>query len=304
VLERVAPPFSGRRMLLKLAVGTARQPRRARARVNRHNLRELRRFRKVEARCNVCGHVGPLLYEMPDLVRLREHRIGTLRETLRCEGCKSKMRDRTLAAGLLRLSRERWGVEATTIDELARVLPPEARILDTDAQSRIGRRLARHPGVLRSLYYPDRGPGEELEDRWAGARVVNVDLEAMPFPDASYDVVITSEVMEHVRHVDTAHREIARCLAPGGTYLFTVPFDPTLEQTWVLIDAETDQPLVLPMHLHGDPGLREEGIKSYRVFGHDLADDLARAGLEGGFAPVDDPRAGIWDGDLWVATKA
>jgi SAM-dependent methyltransferase len=95
-----------------------------------------------------------------------------------------------------------------------------------------------------------------------------VDLEHIPFPDRSFDIVITTEVMEHVRHVDTAHREIARCLDEDGTYLFTVPYDASLARTWQLIDPVTDEPLVRPMHMHGDPGLREEGIKSYRVFGH------------------------------------
>lgn len=289
-------------MALKLAVATARQPGRAGARINRHNLRELRRFRKVRARCNICGHVGPLLYEMPDLVRLAEHHIGTLRETLRCEGCKAKMRDRTIAAGVLDVARERFGVDATTIDELAGRLPAHVRILDTDAQSRFGRRLARAGGVVRSLYVPDRADGELLEDPHGEVR--NVDLERMPFADESFDLVITSEVMEHVRFVDTAHREIRRCLAPGGTYLFTVPYDDALAETWRLIDPETDEPLVLPLHLHGDPGLRPSGIKSYRVFGRDLVDDLRAAGLEGRYAPVDDPAVGVWGGDLFVATRA
>ncbi len=132
--------------------------------------------------------------------------------------------------------------------------------------------------------------------------MVNVDLEQMPFEDDRFDLVITSEVMEHVRHVDVAHREVARCLAPGGRYLFTVPYDPDLAETLVLIDPATDEPLVLPMHIHGDPGLREAGIKSYRVFGRDIVDDLREWGLDARFAPVHDPARGIWDGDLFVAT--
>lgn len=298
MLERIAPPFSARRMFAKLAVEGLREPHRLRSRVNRHNLRELARFRRVKAQCPMCGHIGWLLYELPDLTKLRAHHIEPRRETLRCLGCKAKMRDRTIAAGLLEVLADRFAVRADTIEGLAGELPPDLRILDTDARSRIARRLADVPDVICSLYDADVPNGAALGDEGA----VNVDLEHMPFPDDSFDVIITSEVMEHVRHVEVAHREIARCLRPGGVYLFTVPYDPDFEHTWRLIDPETDEPLVLPMHLHGDPGLRPTGIKSYRVFGRDIIDQLRSAGLDARFVPIWDPARGIFDGDLFSAT--
>ncbi len=86
-----------------------------------------------------------------------------------------------------------------------------------------------------------------------GARVVGVDLDAdalrgaakalrararerggfgtllrgdafhLPFPDACFDRVICSEVMEHVHDYRGAARELARVLRPGGTAAVTVP---------------------------------------------------------------------------------
>lgn len=299
MIGRVAPPFSTRRLALQLLASGIRDPRGLRARVNLHNLRAWNRYRRTAARCNICGHQGTLRYDLPDLETFARHHIRPLRETLRCRGCHGKMRDRVLAAGLLDVLRDR-GVDARTIDDLATVLPPDVRILDTDAHSRIARRLREHPGVFRSLYLPGTANGERLDDE----RMLNVDLEQMPFPDGFFDVIITSEVMEHVRYVDRAHREIARCLRADGTYLFTVPYDPALEHTWVLIDPETDEELVTPPHVHGDPMIREAGIKAYRVFGRDIVDDLERAGLRASFAPVDRPELGILDGDLFVATRA
>ncbi|WP_121251060.1 class I SAM-dependent methyltransferase [Nocardioides ferulae] len=298
MISRLAPPFSTRRLVLQVARQAVREPRRLGHRVNRQNLAAWRHHRRTVARCNLCGHQGPLHYELPDLATFRHHHIEPLRETLRCRGCGAKMRDRVLAAALLEALAER-GVHAETIDELADRLPEGLRILDTDAHSRIARRLRHHPGVVRSLFLPGRDNGEMLDDE----RMLNVDLERMPFPDRSFDIVITSEVMEHVRYADVAHREIARCLTDSGSYLFTVPYDPALEHTWRLIDPVTDLPLVLPMHIHGDPMIRGEGIKSYRVFGRDLVDDLAAAGLRARFAPVHRPELGIFDGDLFVATR-
>ena len=300
MLSSLAPPFSDRRLALQLARLAVRRPRALRDRVNAANLRAWRSYRQVEVRCNICGHTGSLRYELPDLATHRHHHIEPPRETLRCRGCSAKMRDRVVAAGLLDTMAERHGTTASTIEELAGQLPAEVRILDTDAHSRIARRLQQHPGVLRSLYLPGRANGEQLDDE----RMLNVDLESMPFPDGCFDVIVTSEVMEHVRFADRAHREIARCLAPEGTYLFTVPYDPALERTWLLVDPETDEDLVAEPHIHGDPMIRSAGIRSYRVFGRDIVDDLAVAGLHARFAPVDRPGIGVYDGDLFVARRA
>jgi hypothetical protein len=296
MIGRVAPPFTTRRMLLQLGVQAVRRPRALPARINRTNLAAWNRFRRTTARCPLCGHEGSLLHELPDLETFAHHHIDPLRETLRCRGCKAKMRDRMLAAGLLDALGER-GVTASTIDELSTVLPADVTILDTDAHSRISHRLKDHPGFHRSLYVPDRANGDSLGEE----RLLNVDLERMPFSDDSFDIIITSEVMEHVRYVDRAHTEIARCLRPGGTYLFTVPYDERLERTWRLVDEETDRDLVHPPHIHGDPMLREEGIRSYRVFGRDITDQLAKAGLSAEFHRVERPELGIFGGDLFVA---
>lgn len=48
-------------------------------------------------------------------------------------------------------------------------------------------------------------------------------LEALTFPDRSFDLVITQDVMEHIPDPDRAFQEIARVLKPGGAHIFTVP---------------------------------------------------------------------------------
>jgi SAM-dependent methyltransferase len=50
------------------------------------------------------------------------------------------------------------------------------------------------------------------------------DGETFPFPDASFDSLITSEVLEHVFNPDRFVSEMARVLRPGGVLLLTVPF--------------------------------------------------------------------------------
>jgi SAM-dependent methyltransferase len=53
------------------------------------------------------------------------------------------------------------------------------------------------------------------------ARVGSAD--AIPFPDASFDVVACRSVLEHIRRPAAAFAEVARVLRPGGVFIFLTP---------------------------------------------------------------------------------
>ncbi|HYF29310.1 MAG TPA: class I SAM-dependent methyltransferase [Candidatus Paceibacterota bacterium] len=48
-------------------------------------------------------------------------------------------------------------------------------------------------------------------------------IEEMPFTDAEFDAVVSTQVLEHVPHPHLAAKEIFRVLRPGGRALITVP---------------------------------------------------------------------------------
>ena len=58
-----------------------------------------------------------------------------------------------------------------------------------------------------------------------GVRVDVVDLNAggLPYPDASFDLVTCTEVIEHLENFRSTLREIARVLRPGGVFVVTTP---------------------------------------------------------------------------------
>jgi SAM-dependent methyltransferase len=57
-----------------------------------------------------------------------------------------------------------------------------------------------------------------------GVREVQADLNVpLPFADASFDVVLCREVIEHVESVPHTLREFRRVLAPGGRLVLTFP---------------------------------------------------------------------------------
>lgn len=106
-----------------------------------------------------------------------------------------------------------------------------------------------------SVIAVDRGvPEVETTKRWLGAiaetgeavragdgtaarfEVVRGDLLALPFPDASVDRVIASEVLEHIPDDVTAMAEIFRVLKPGGRVAVTVPRYGPERICWALSD--------------------------------------------------------------------
>ena len=74
------------------------------------------------------------------------------------------------------------------------------------------------PAYVPTYFWPDTTPGAFKN----GFRCEN--LEALTFTNASFDLVITQDVMEHVMNPSQAFSEIARTLKPGGAHVFTVPW--------------------------------------------------------------------------------
>ena len=62
----------------------------------------------------------------------------------------------------------------------------------------------------------------EARKRGIDARVARLE-GVLPYPDASFDVVICLEVLEHLVDPETVAREIRRVLKPGGRALISVP---------------------------------------------------------------------------------
>jgi 2-polyprenyl-3-methyl-5-hydroxy-6-metoxy-1,4-benzoquinol methylase len=261
-------------------------------------------WRHTKGRCNICGHDTRFFYQDPALYR----------ESLTCEHCRSTSRYRSIARGVLRALKDIAGVEAPSLAALPTTgVGHKVRIYDT--QVPFAYEVCAYPlgKYLRacdwielnlSMYKPDKPLGARLAEG-----IGNQNLEALTFADASMDIVITSDVMEHVRVDDAAHREIARVLAPGGAYVFTVPHIMALAETRQLVrihdprDASKDEFLCEPEY-HGDANSDDgKGVLAYRCYGGDLRDILESKGFAWDYTFEAYPEIGIENTELFYCRR-
>lgn len=99
--------------------------------------------------------------------------------------------------------------------------------------------------------------------------VMTADLQAMPFEDASFDLVIANHVLEHVADDRAALAEIRRVLRIGGRAVLQTPYCAGLEGTW------EDRAIVSPA-----ARLQAYGQADHvRLYGADIFARIEAAGL-------------------------
>ncbi len=92
-----------------------------------------------------------------------------------------------------------------------------------DAGCGTGRHLLEY-GVLGEAHGIDPSPAAVAACRRRGLeRVSQGAIERLPYEDASFDLILATDVLEHLPDDALALRELRRVAAPGATILCTVP---------------------------------------------------------------------------------
>jgi SAM-dependent methyltransferase len=225
-------------------------------------------------RCIVCGRFRPMLYRRRVIPRRLEELWGlsprlaealARKESCDCAHCGAKLRCRRIAQVVLSLFPV--GPPPTPTRSLAEWVEHEEiralRVAEINRIDGLHGQLARLPQFASSDYHPGAAPGVVVDG------IPSEDLTRLTYPDGSFDLVLTSESLEHVPDLDAALHEIRRVLAPGGRHIFTVPL------AVLRPDGTVEDRATRIAHPGGD-----WGYPVFTEFGADLPDLLSRAGFE------------------------
>lgn len=147
------------------------------------------------------------------------------------------------------------------------------------------------PGYTCSHYYPDIPAGRI--NPASGFRCEN--LESLTFPDQTFDLFITQDVMEHILDPEQAFKEIARVLKPGGAHIFTVPLvnKARPSECWASRSQTGEIVYHQPPEYHGNP-IDSKGSLVTMHWGYDILQYIyEHAGTPTSLLMIDDLGLGI-----------
>lgn len=240
----------------------------------------------VDIARKICTRIIPNLHHLPKS-RVRTCRAcsrpslilacGAADELHICVRCRANLRYELLAAHL-----RATHPDLSSID-----------VLELDPASPLRPLLGRARTYLRSFYRDNVEPGTVRDD---GA--ICEDITQLTLADCSLDLIISSDVLEHVPDPAAAFRESARVLRRGGAHVFTVPPRARTVQRAKMENGAVRH-LVESPEYHYDP-LDPNGVLAFWDYGPDLPERFGNAALE--FRVVAGPE-GANGRIVWAAHK-
>ena len=217
--------------------------------------------------CNLCGW---------PLVRINRSVFGT-----RCVRCLSTQIHRAIG----------W-----VIDSLS--LPGCPRVYELSSRGALFAYLrSRWPNLYFSEYIGEVPPGERKNG------IPCQDVMSLRLPDASFDLVTSTEVFEHVPNDRRGFSEVYRVLKPGGYKVFSVPLSMGENTRERAVPYSGGVKHLLEPEYHSDRIRGRWTVLAYRNYGADIVERLREAGFSPEIREVDSDRHRIRNQYVVVARK-
>ena len=204
--------------------------------------------------CSICGGAAFTRRRVlwPELVadwQLSQDEVDYVddQQGCSCDACGANLR----AVALGKAVQGALGTEEPVKDIVKRARFRDVRILDLNGAPALSPALADLPNYVRGDY-PE------------------VDMHQLPFKEATFDIVLHSDTLEHVAHPVRALEECRRILAPKGRLCFTIP---------IIVGRLSRSREGLPPSYHGNPSVSEQDLLVRTEFGADAWCYVMRAGF-------------------------
>lgn len=200
---------------------------------------------------------------------------GKKREGIACLHCQARRRDHDQAKAILGLISDGSETSLAGAVNAALASGRDLRVLELALAGPFIAIFERLPGYVQAYRWPEGNPNPQRPS------VRYCDLEAIPFDDNSFDLVITSEVLPFVAQDMLAHREIRRVLRVGGAHVSSFSMDwpaPAATEEYQALAEESGAPA--PRLFRSPDGT---SVPLRRKYGMDL---LIRLKKEGYFAAL------------------
>lgn len=191
------------------------------------------------------------------------------REGLRCACCRSNLRSRQLAQSIVIAMNSCLGTNSKTLAELvSNTKFQKLKVAEINAAGDLHPILKPLP-LLRYSEFGSTNPDIPSEN-----------LLNLSYPDHSFDLAITSDVLEHVPDVERALSEIRRVLKPNGLHIFSVPL------VWNKAHSRRRAEIIngalthwLPASHHGAVGQGKNDFLVFNEFGRDFVQLCEKTGF-------------------------
>ena len=229
----------------------------------------------VSGQCNICGWSGEFFKPEMD-------REGTM-----CRNCSSTSRHRAVAYIIGQLLKQgSLPVFQWPVDKSLRILESSAR--------------GPHPVMFAQkfdYFAVEYDPAKIAEGKHPREYA---DFQNLHYDDEMFDLVVASDVFEHVRKDEDGYRQIYRVLKPGGSFIMTVPYDHRRLETIIRVDTSGKEDVhLLEPEYHGGGG----HTLTYRNYGRDLLALLHRIGYAVGHISLHVPAFAITRQSVIIGTK-
>lgn len=177
--------------------------------------------------CTACGRkVDRYIFQKLENKKLingwrlssRQKKQIALRESMFCPFCHNSTRARVLAAAIVKtLPFKKVKSLAGWVEKAAE---QKLKVIEINYCGNLHSILTKLPDLKLSQYHESTCRAKIFN--WLKV-IKKEDITSLNHQDKSFDLVLHSDVLEHVENTDGAIRECRRILKPSGVCLFTIP---------------------------------------------------------------------------------